>query len=462
MSATSTAAHPTWQPRIVAFVCRWCSSAGADMAGTTRLTYPSTVQLLRIPCTGRMNPMYITKAFENGADGVLISGCHPGDCHYVHGNLVARRRFTLFRSLMDLLGLDHRRLHFSWVSAAESHKWVEVVETVDAAVREVGPLAQTGASDAPEAGDLLLNQPAEPVHRAQPTNEDLDVLSQNLSRIIDGLLSKGEVSRVVAYGKTNQEDRTVPFHVGDSSQLDQIVWSQHCRSNLSVYLPRALEVADRVGIVSKACDVKAIIGLAQEGQLKREDVVIIGVPCAGVRCGDGFADKCSACTGEVPSLCDIRLRNPTDSRSGDPAAEIEDSRDRQIDGLLALPPATRWAYWQDQFERCLRCYACRAVCPLCYCDTCIADVHRPQWVPHSIDERGNTAWNTIRAHHLAGRCTGCDECARVCPSDIRLDLVNRHLAREVERQFGYRAGESIEALPPLTVFRDEDPEGFIL
>jgi len=129
-----------WQPHIVALVCNWCSYAGADMAGTTRLEYPASVRLMRLPCTGRMSPLMILKAFEQGADGVLVSGCHPGDCHYVQGNLVARRRFTIFRSLLDFIGIDLRRLHFAWVSAAEGHKWAKVVSEVTAAVHEAGPL----------------------------------------------------------------------------------------------------------------------------------------------------------------------------------------------------------------------------------------------------------------------------------------------------------------------------------
>ena len=94
-----------WQPEIVAMVCRWCTYAGADLAGTSRLTYPASVRLVRFPCTGRMNPMFIVKAFEHGADGVLVSGCHPGDCHYVQGNLFARRRFGTFKALMEFVGL---------------------------------------------------------------------------------------------------------------------------------------------------------------------------------------------------------------------------------------------------------------------------------------------------------------------------------------------------------------------
>jgi ferredoxin len=102
------------------------------------------------------------------------------------------------------------------------------------------------------------------------------------------------------------------------------------------------------------------------------------------------------------------------------------------------------------------------VCPLCYCETCVADRHRPQWIPAAIDRQGNTAWNMIRAFHLAGRCIGCDECERACPADIRLDLINRKLALEVERSFGYTSGADPEMTPAMAEFRAEDPEGFVL
>ncbi len=133
-----------WEPRIVALVCNWCTYAGADMAGTTRRIYEPNVRVLRFLCTGRMDPLFIVKAFEQGADGVLVSGCHPGDCHYVQGNMLARRRLSVFRALMDHLGLDRRRLHFAWVSASEGVKWSRVVNEVTAAVREAGPLRHWG------------------------------------------------------------------------------------------------------------------------------------------------------------------------------------------------------------------------------------------------------------------------------------------------------------------------------
>lgn len=128
-----------WQPKIVAFLCNWCSYAGADLAGTSRLKYNPQIRIIRVPCSGRVDPLYIIRALADGADGVLVSGCHPGDCHYSTGNYYARRKFALLKRLMDFLGLDERRIHFSWVSAAEGGKWSCVVNEVAEAVYQAGP-----------------------------------------------------------------------------------------------------------------------------------------------------------------------------------------------------------------------------------------------------------------------------------------------------------------------------------
>lgn len=131
-----------FEPKIAAFVCNWCTYTGADLAGTSRLKQQTNARLIRVPCTGRIDPVFIIKAFENGADGVLISGCHPGDCHYNTGNFHARRRWIMFRQLLDFIGVDEKRLHFSWVSAAEGKKWVDVVDGVTDIVRKEGPFTR--------------------------------------------------------------------------------------------------------------------------------------------------------------------------------------------------------------------------------------------------------------------------------------------------------------------------------
>lgn len=128
-----------FEPRIVAFVCNWCTYAGADLAGTSRMQYAPNVRIIRLPCAARIDVLLILKAFEQGADGVIVSGCHPGDCHYTSGNLSARRRFAIFHRLIEYLGLDMRRLQFSWVSAAEAIKWVKLVNDLTASLRQLGP-----------------------------------------------------------------------------------------------------------------------------------------------------------------------------------------------------------------------------------------------------------------------------------------------------------------------------------
>ena len=128
-----------WEPKIIAFVCKWCTYAGADLAGTSRMKYEPNVRMVKLPCTGRIDVLFLLKAFERGADGVIVSGCHPGDCHYAAGNFHARRRFAVFRQLMCFCGLDPRRLQFAWVSASEGAKWADVVNEVTKEVRDAGP-----------------------------------------------------------------------------------------------------------------------------------------------------------------------------------------------------------------------------------------------------------------------------------------------------------------------------------
>lgn len=128
-----------FEPKLIAFVCNWCTYAGADLTGTSRIKYSPNVSIIRFPCTARIDFMLLLKAFAQGADGIIVSGCHPNDCHYTSGNFHARRRWMVFRNLMDFMGIDSRRVYFSWVSAAEGAKWAEVVNTVNKEIQALGP-----------------------------------------------------------------------------------------------------------------------------------------------------------------------------------------------------------------------------------------------------------------------------------------------------------------------------------
>ena len=129
-----------FEPKIVAFLCNWCSYAAADLAGTSRIQYPPNVRIVRVPCSGRVNPIFVIKAFQSGVDGVLVAGCHPGDCHYQSGNYFARRRFALLKRLLEYIGFDNERLHLAWVSAAEGGKFADVIREVVESVRRLGPI----------------------------------------------------------------------------------------------------------------------------------------------------------------------------------------------------------------------------------------------------------------------------------------------------------------------------------
>ncbi len=144
-----------FEPKILAFTCKWCTYSGADLAGTSRMDYSPNVRIVRLPCSGRIDPQFLIKAFETGADGVIVSGCHPGDCHYNEGNYYSRRRFIAFRELLDFNGIDLGRLEFSWISAAEAIKWTQVIDKFTDRVRELGPHREYGGLVDPYAQRLV-------------------------------------------------------------------------------------------------------------------------------------------------------------------------------------------------------------------------------------------------------------------------------------------------------------------
>ncbi len=129
-----------FEPNIIGFLCNWCSYAGADLAGTSRIQYPPNLKVIRVMCSGRVNPIFVINALQQGADGVLIGGCHPGDCHYERGNYLARRRMAVLKKLLEHTGIDPNRVRMTWVSAAEGNKFAEVVTEVTEDIRKLGPM----------------------------------------------------------------------------------------------------------------------------------------------------------------------------------------------------------------------------------------------------------------------------------------------------------------------------------
>lgn len=168
---------PTWSPRIVAFFCNWCTYTAADLAGVSRLKYAPNVRVIRLMCSGRVDPQFILAAFAAGADGVLIGGCHPGDCHYVEGNLKTLRRFEMLKRLLQMLGFPEKRVRLEWISASEGDRVRTVVNEMVEEIRALGPLNLPGrhaewdrevsalaAHVAQQESAAPLTEPPSPVH----------------------------------------------------------------------------------------------------------------------------------------------------------------------------------------------------------------------------------------------------------------------------------------------------------
>ena len=128
-----------FEPKIITFLCNWCSYGAADLAGVSRFQYPPSMRIIRVPCSGRVSPKMVLSALRKGADGVWISGCHPGDCHYISGNYYARRKFAVLKEMLEYMGLEKGRIHFSWISSAEGVKFADVAKQVSEEVKKLGP-----------------------------------------------------------------------------------------------------------------------------------------------------------------------------------------------------------------------------------------------------------------------------------------------------------------------------------
>jgi formate dehydrogenase (coenzyme F420) beta subunit len=295
-----------------------------------------------------------------------------------------------------------------------------------------------------------------------------EAVTETIRREAVKLLNEETVVAVVGYLPGRRKQTATPALVTTAEEANRLVFSPACVNNLSVYLTKAKKDVlkkGRVAVVAKGCDMRALAGLIGESQIKREELFIIGVACAGVfgsgsERGDGLAEsnianKCRECTVHLPEGADLTAGDLPQLQGLSPVEAEELAR------IEALPQAERWAFWKEHFSRCIRCMACRQVCPFCYCEQCLCDRNRPQAVESSPRPAGNMAWHIVRAMHLAGRCGGCAECERVCPMDIPLNLLNRRMAKELKELYDYEAGLAPQEKGPLTQYREDDDQSFI-
>jgi ferredoxin len=288
---------------------------------------------------------------------------------------------------------------------------------------------------------------------------------KELRELARKLLTEKTVGVVVGWEEGPRGAR--PIFVTDAAQADKLIFDARCVHNLATYLSPRRPHLKRLGkpaVVVKGCDVKAVAGLIRETQLKREEVVIIGMRCGGVvrepsmrgeLKSETVSPRCARCDSREPKLFDHLLGTaqpePPKPPGDDPVAKLE-----------KMSPAERWKFWQEELSRCVRCHACREVCPMCFCATCVADKSRPQWIETSATPRANLAWQATRVMHLAGRCVGCGECTRACPSDIPLSFLLAHVAHSVEQRYGYKTSDDPAVAAPIGAFKTDDTQEFIL
>jgi formate dehydrogenase (coenzyme F420) beta subunit len=290
------------------------------------------------------------------------------------------------------------------------------------------------------------------------------------------LLEDGTVQVVIGYGRASPEGRVVPVFVTKPADADQLVWDDQCFANLTKYLSRKEVVSlGKIAICVKGCDERALVVLEQESQIDRSQITVIGLACDGV--GQPRRAKCESCDAHVPRRADIQIgrqgtgpffgqetcsaKTPQAENMDLSPSESADRRYAEIAEFMRKSPQERMKYWKSELARCLKCYACRQVCPLCYCRQCIVDKNRPVSISPSATLMGSFAWQITRAFHLAGRCVGCDECTRACPAGIDLRLLNLSLAKTAEENFNYRAGVDPQAGPIIGAYGQQDREEFI-
>ncbi len=463
--------------RIVGFLCNWCSYGGADTAGTARATQPTDLRIIRVPCSGRVNPLFVLKALMNGADGVLVSGCHPRDCHYALGNYYARRRLETLKEFLPIIGIDPDRFHYTWVSASEGQRWQEVVTKFTDHVHKLGP--------APKWSEVkpMYDVKYEMVEAVRPLgcgqHPALDELKAEIKKALPNL------DGVLGWRQGFDELHVDPFMMKTEEDVDQLVWGPFNVQNLTNFLPK--HKGKKIGVVVKGCDSKNIVELLVENLIKREDVTIFGIGCNGtvdykrvleklpenakiesiekkanlkivangqeyeIKMADIAQNKCRTCVNPNAVISDVFVGKETEIPSCD------DARSPALRLLDGMNYEERMSFWKGQMENCIRCYACRSACPQCVCrDYCVSDARDPAWLTQEDSVEQKLFFQLIHAQHLAGRCTGCAECERACPMDIPVFALKQQFGRMIKKIFGYSAGLDLESTPPLLGYEVEE------
>ena len=310
--------------------------------------------------------------------------------------------------------------------------------------------------------------------------------TDKIKEIARRLLTDCRVDMVIGFRKGTVPMMNEPCFISSPDQADQLVWDSNCGVNLANYLANRTE---KIGIVAKGCDSRNIVTHIIENKIKRDQLFIIGVPCQGmidrrrltamfdaeireviesdaevtVRGVDFektlakselLQQNCSVCNHRNPVISDEMIADPViEQQNVDRYADV-----RRIEEMDA---GQRWEYFENLLASCIRCYACRNACPLCYCPTCFVDESRPQWVGKSQNPMDVRTFHFLRAYHCAGRCTDCGACERACPVGINMRVFTKKLEKDCFENFGWEAGLSPDVRPPLDTYQPDDPDDFI-
>ncbi len=277
------------------------------------------------------------------------------------------------------------------------------------------------------------------------------------------LLNSGKAAYIIGYAE-NRDGRIKPFIARNTVDAEKLIFNHHALNNLAVYLKKFDKPKEgKICIVAKGCDIRAIVALVQENQVKRDDIIIIGMNCNGVV--NDLSDEWKRENVQIKcKYCQLRTPKNADYVLGD-LVEFElpdDDQQNVMQKLEAMSPEERWDFFEEaDLTDCIKCYACRQVCPLCYCEQCIVDKSMPRWIESSATAKGNFAWNIIRAFHLSGSCIGCHECERACPMDIPITLLTVKWEWLLKQEFNYAHGMACDQSTLVGTYSISDKEDFI-
>jgi len=310
--------------------------------------------------------------------------------------------------------------------------------------------------------------------------------TEKIKEIAGRLLKECTVDMVVGFRKGTMPMMNEPCFATTPEAVDTLMWDSNCGINLANYLTNRKE---KVAVIAKGCDSRNIVTHIIENKIKRDQVYIVGVPCTGmidkrkitgmvageilevsetentIKVKTADAETLFEKTEVLQQNCSLCIhRNPVihDEMVADMVQEQTDvDRYADIRKIEEMEPEDKWQFFDDLLSPCIRCYACRNACPLCYCPTCFVDEAKPQWVGKGQDPMDVRTFHFLRAYHCAGRCTDCGACERACPVGINMRLLTRKLEKDCQEQFGWEAGMSLDQRPALDVYQANDPGAFI-